>query len=169
MTGRWRVIAATVVTTVVLVAATSLWFGADIWLEYVRKVMPQQQWLHDQWRRAPGADGRIGLRQCAQCRPAARSLLGGAGRQCRARALAMVVWTFWRRRDPVLSMALFVTATFLFSPWMLNYDMVVFGFVVALLRQRDDNTPADHRLALVVWTLPVTHAAASAPRTSRSR
>src|ERR1700688_1891744 len=63
----------------------------------------------------------------------------------------------WRAQcHAVLSLALFVTATFLFSPWMLNYDMVVFGFVVALLRQRDDNTLADHRLALAVWTLPVT-------------
>jgi hypothetical protein len=70
-------------------------------------------------------------------------------------ALAAVVWAFWRRRDPVLSQALFVSATFLFSPWMLNYDMVVFGWVVALLRARDDETYADHALSLLVWTLPV--------------
>ncbi len=71
-----------------------------------------------------------------------------------AAALVMAVWTFGRRRDPVLSLALFVTATFLFSPWMLNYDMVIFGWVVALLRQRADNTAADD--AIAVWTLPVT-------------
>ena len=70
-------------------------------------------------------------------------------------ALAAVVWTFWRRRDPVLSQALFVTATFLFSPWMLNYDMVVFGWVIALLRTREDETYADHALSLAVWTLPI--------------
>jgi len=64
-------------------------------------------------------------------------------------------WTFWRRRDPVLSLALFVAATFLFSPRMFNYDMVVFGFIVALLRQRNDNTVADDRLAIAVWMLPV--------------
>ena len=34
--------------------------------------------------------------------------------------------------------------------------MVVFGWVVALLRERTDNTLADHVLALAVWTLPVT-------------
>jgi alpha-1,2-mannosyltransferase len=73
-----------------------------------------------------------------------------------AAALAMVVWAFWRRRDPVLSLAVFVTATFLFSPWMLNYDMVIFGWVIALLRQRDDNTSADDALAIAIWTLPVT-------------
>ena len=67
----------------------------------------------------------------------------------------MVIWTFWRRRDPVLSSALFVTATFLFSPWMLSYDMVVFGWVVALLRGREDGTYVDHSLALAVWALPI--------------
>ena len=70
-------------------------------------------------------------------------------------ALAAVIWTYWRRRDPVLSSALLVTATFLFSPWMLNYDMVVFVWVVALLRAREDETYVDHGLALAVWALPV--------------
>jgi hypothetical protein len=34
--------------------------------------------------------------------------------------------------------------------------MVVFGFVVALLRERTDNTMRDHWLLIAVWTLPVT-------------
>jgi alpha-1,2-mannosyltransferase len=70
-------------------------------------------------------------------------------------AVAAVVWTYWRRRDPNLSLALFVTATFLFTPYILNYDMVMFGFVVALLRDRADNTMRDHWLLLAVWSLPV--------------
>jgi hypothetical protein len=155
MTGRWRVIAAAVVTTAMLFALTSLWFGPDIWLEYVRKVMPQQQWLMTQ-------GGGLLVPMVSSAFVNAR-LVGLPLDVCwlvqavtSLTALAMVVWTFWRRRDPALSLALFVTATFLFSPWMLNYDMVVFGFVVALMRQRDDNTLADHRLALAVWTLPVT-------------
>jgi hypothetical protein len=45
-------------------------------------------------------------------------------------------------------LALFVTATFLFTPYILNYDMVVFGFVVALLRERADNTMRDHWLLI---------------------
>jgi hypothetical protein len=66
------------------------------------------------------------------------------------------VWTYWKRRDPVLSFAFFITATFLFTPYILNYDMVVFGFVVALLRDRADNTMRDHWLLIAVWALPVT-------------
>ncbi len=37
----------------------------------------------------------------------------------------------------------------------LNYDMVVFGWVIALLRERG-GAPLDDRLAMAVWTLPVT-------------
>jgi len=55
-----------------------------------------------------------------------------------------------------VSLALFVTATYLFTPYILNYDMVVFGFVVALLRERADNAMRDHWLLIAMWTLPVT-------------
>lgn len=154
LTGRWRVIAAAAATAAVMVAATAVWFGPDIWLDYVRKVMPQQQWLMTQ-------GGGLLVPMVASAFVNAR-LVGLPLEACwwlqaavSCGALALVIWTFWRRRDPVLSCALFVTATFLFSPWMLNYDMVVFGVVVALLRQRDDNDPLDHWLALAVWTLPV--------------
>jgi len=71
-------------------------------------------------------------------------------------ALAGLAWTYWKRRDPALSLALFVTATFLLTPYILNYDMVMFGFVVALLRDRADNTMRDHWLLLAIWSLPVT-------------
>src|SRR6202034_4419838 len=71
-------------------------------------------------------------------------------------AFAGLVWTYWRRRDPALSFAFFATAIFLFTPYILNYDMVILGFVVAQLRGRDDNTTADHWLLIAVWTLPIT-------------
>src|SRR5580692_12893308 len=73
-----------------------------------------------------------------------------------ALALSALVWTYWKRRDPALSLAFLVTATFLVTPYILNYDMVVLGFVVALLRDRADNTMDDHWLLIAVWTLPVT-------------
>jgi alpha-1,2-mannosyltransferase len=154
LTGRWRVIASAVVTTAVLVAATALWFGADVWTEYVQKVVPQQHWGliaagDHAWNIVSSAfvNARlIGL-------PDAWAwVVQGVTSCC---ALAAVIWTYWRRRDPVLSSALLVTATFLFSLWMLNYDMVVFVWVVALLRTRDDETYFDHGLALAVWALPV--------------
>ncbi|HUN50508.1 MAG TPA: glycosyltransferase family 87 protein, partial [Candidatus Sulfotelmatobacter sp.] len=154
MTGRWRVIAAAVASAAVLVVVTSLWFGPDIWVQYWQKVAPQQHWLlttagDHGW---PIVSSAFVNARLVGLSDGWAWAVQGLSSCC---ALAAVVWTFWRRRDPVLSLALFVTATFLFSPWMLNYDMVVFAFVVALLRQRDDNSAADHGLALAIWTLPV--------------
>lgn len=154
MTGRWRAIAAAVATAAILIVATSVWFGFDIWVQYVQKVAPQQRWLLV-------AAGNHGWPIVTSTFVNARLIglsdgwawaLQALSSLC---ALAAVVWTYACRRDPVLSLALFVTATFLFSPWMLNYDMVVFGFVVALVRQREDNGYVDHGLALAVWTLPL--------------
>jgi alpha-1,2-mannosyltransferase len=154
LTGRWRAIAAAAVTAAVLVALTTLWFGADIWTEYLQKVVPQQHWLlitagNNGWPIVSSAFVNARLIGLSDDWAWAVQAVSSC---C---ALAAVVWTFWRRRDPVLSQALFVTATFLFSPWMLNYDMVVFGWVIALLRTREDETYADHALSLAVWTLPI--------------
>jgi len=56
----------------------------------------------------------------------------------------------------VLSDALLVTATFLFSPYTLNYDFVIFAWVLGLLRQRPGLVQRDHAVILVMWSLPVT-------------
>ncbi|MGB6534796.1 MAG: glycosyltransferase family 87 protein [Xanthobacteraceae bacterium] len=154
MTSRWRVITAAAATAGALVGLTALWFGADIWAQYLHDVVPQQRWLllaagNHAWPIVSSAfiNARlVGL-------PDNWAWAVQAVSSCCA--LFAVVWTFWRRRDPVLSQALLVTATFLFSPWMLNYDMVVFGWVVALLRARKDQSYLDHGLALAVWTLPI--------------
>ncbi len=152
---RWLTIAAAAVTAAVLVALTALLFGWDIWIEFWRQVVPQQAWLTET------SDGLLysmvatpfyGARLVDLPLSAAWSIQYAVA----ALALAAVVWTYWQRRDPALSLSLLVTATFLFTPYILNYDMVVFGFVVALLRERADNTMRDHWLLIAVWTLPVT-------------
>jgi alpha-1,2-mannosyltransferase len=155
LTGRWRVIASAAATTLALVAATSWLYGIDIWWEYLGKVVPLQRYLQENGSgmlllQIPSAfyAGRlVGLPlRIDWILQAAVSLA----------ALGAVVWTYWRPRDPVLQTALLVTAIFLFSPYSLNYDLVVLGWVLALLRQRPDMAPRDHALILVVWTLPVT-------------
>jgi alpha-1,2-mannosyltransferase len=163
VTGRWRVILAALATTAVLVTAASFWFGFDIWPEFFRKVMPQQHWLMIK-------AGELGWTMVSSTFVQARLVglpinaawaLQGVSSFC---ALASVVWAYRRRRDPVLSQALFVTATFLFSPWMTSYDMVVFGWTVASLRERSDNTSTDHGLAIALWMLPAAMVAFGAAR-----
>ena len=118
-------------------------FGWTIWIEFWQKVVPQQEWLTEHGQGLLLAvvssvfyGGRL-LHLPLAVDWALQDIVS-------ALAFAAVVWTYWKRRDPALSLALFVTATFLFTPYILNYDMVVFGFVVALLRERADNTMRDH-------------------------
>jgi len=155
LTGRWRVIAAAAATVLVLFAATSWLYGIDIWRDYLAKVVPMQRYLQE------NGDGLLFL-QIPSAFYAGR-LVGLPIRidwivqaVVSAAALAAVVWTYWKPRDPVLSSALLVTATFLFSPYTLNYDFVIFVWVVGLLRQRNDLLQRDHAVILVVWSLPVT-------------
>ena len=158
---RWITIASATATIATLVAATAMLFGWDVWIEFWQKVVPQQQWL-------TAHGGGLLLVMVSSVFYGARLLhlpmavgwtLQGVAAVL---AVAAVAWCYWQRRDPALSLALFVTATFLVTPYILNYDMVVFGFVVALLRDRADNTTADHWLFIAVWTLPVTMMLAAA-------
>lgn len=153
---RWTVIASAIVTTAVLVVATSMLFGWNIWVEFWQKVLPQQEWLLTDHGKgllfAVVSSVFYGGRMLYLPLPVDWALQGVAS----VFAFAAVVWTYWKRRDPALSLALLVTATFLFTPYILNYDMVMFGFVVALLRDRADNTKRDHQLLIAMWSLPVT-------------
>jgi hypothetical protein len=72
-----------------------------------------------------------------------------------ALALAATAWTFWRRRDPLLSAAMLLTASLLFVPYAFNYDMAALTAVLALLRERADNERIDRALILAVWAMPV--------------
>jgi alpha-1,2-mannosyltransferase len=152
---RWLTIASAVATTAILVALTGMLFGWSVWIEFYQKVLPQQMWLTED-------GGHLLFSMVGTVFYGARILglpLGVAWAiqyAASAFALAAVAWTYWKRRDPALSLSLLVTATFLFTPYILNYDMVVLGFVVALLRDRPDNTKRDHWLLLAVWSLPVT-------------
>ena len=158
---RWLTIAAAIVTTAVLVMATATLFGWNVWIEFWQKVVPQQQWL-------TAHGGGLLLVMVSSVFYGARLVHLPAGVAwalqaiTSALAVAALAWCYWKRRDPALSLALFVTATFLVTPYILNYDMVVFGFVVALLRARGDNTMADHWLLIAIWTLPVTMMIAAA-------
>jgi hypothetical protein len=154
MTGRWRVIASATITMLALVAATAAIYGPGIWTDYLTIAMPAQRAVLETWSGimvpmmpTPFQNMRvIGLPlEISWAVQAVVSVL----------AVAAVIWTFARRRDPALSTALLVTATFVATPYAFNYDMVVFGWVVALLWSRPDQTRLDHGLSVAVWALPI--------------
>ena len=154
ITGRWRTIVAATATIVALCGVTSIVFGAKVWAAYVNDAMPVQtvvflKEFEHYMVHMPTAfmNARIaGLSvSVATCVQAAVSVA----------AVLAVAWTFWRRRDHDLSNALFVTATFLVTPYAFNYDMVAFGWVISKLMDRTDNHAWDWGLMLAVWALPL--------------
>lgn len=153
LTGRWRTIVAAAATIALLVAATALVFGPEVWIAYVRDAMPVQslytfEGVHNFMMQMPTAfmNAKLAGLPLWACF-AVQGVVSAA-------TLAAVIWTFWRRRDPVLSIALFVTAAFTVTPYAFNYDMVVFGWVIIKLMDRADNTPLDYALMLAVFATP---------------
>jgi len=155
LTGRWRSIVAAALTALALVAITSLIFGADVWASYFRDAVPMQQSVLTH-----GTGIFLLMMPTAFMNAHIAGLpLGWAWSiqsMISAVAIVLVIWTFYRRRDPLLSCALFVTASFLVTPYAFNYDMVVFGWLLNRLRDHDGTQTLDDRLAMAVWTLPVT-------------
>jgi len=153
LTERWRTMAAAAATIVALVTAAGLAFGPKVWLAYWTDAMPTQTTIvvgvvQHYMVGMPSAfmNARVaGLpSSVAFCIQALVS----------AAAIAAVVWTFRRRRDHDLSNALFLTASFAVTPYVFNYDMVAFSWVIIKLMDRGDNNAWDYGLMLAVWAVP---------------
>ena len=153
LTGRWRTIAAAAATAVVLVAAASAVFGVKIWSAYFFDAMPVQTQVVTEGF----AHYMVHMPTAymnAKVAGLSASVALGLQALISAPTIIAVVWTFWRRRDVDLSNALFVTATFVVTPYAFNYDMVAFGWVMLKLMDRTDNDTTDYGLMLAVWALP---------------
>ena len=75
-----------------------------------------------------------------------------------ATALISVVWSFWRGGDRNIQIAILATATFLTSPYLLNYDMALMLGALILLFERLPRAGLESGAKLVflsVWALPL--------------
>jgi alpha-1,2-mannosyltransferase len=152
--GRWRVLAAAAMTCLVLVALTGACFGWEVWAGYLRLVLPAQHHY---------TTGATGFFMAMMPSVFMNARLFGLAPEAAwmvqavftASAIAAVIWTFWKPRDPVLSNALLLTATFVALPHCFNYDMVMFAWPLLLLLDRPDNEGIDYGYMLAIWMLPV--------------
>jgi hypothetical protein len=157
LTGRWRVIAAAAVTVALLFLATVLTFGWHVWTDYFAVAVPAQTAF---WMKATGFFMPMMPTVFMNLRLAGYPIDVAYAVQAvvSAAVIAAVIWTFMRRRDPVLANAVLVTATVAVLPFAFNYDFVMFGWVLAKLVDRADNDAWDYGLMFAIWTLPVTTA-----------
>jgi hypothetical protein len=154
LTGRWRTIVSAAVTAIVLVGLTCVVFGPGVWSAYRDVAMPYQTYVILQ-----GFGVFVSMMPTvfmnARLVGLPLDLVWAAQGVVSVAAVAAVVWTYWQRRDPVLSLALLVTAAFVVTPYAFNYDMVIFSWVIAKLVDRPGNTGWDYGLMFAVWVLPV--------------
>lgn len=153
LSGRWRTFCAAGATAILLVAAAAVAFGADVWTDYFRLVMPVQRGVLNTGTGflSMMPTGFMNARMLGAPVPVAWSIQI----PFTLLAVAAVVWTFRVRRDPLLSYAVLLTASVVVTPYSFNYDMVVFGWLTAMLWSRFGGT-WDRVLLLAVWALPVT-------------
>lgn len=151
VSGRWRAFTAAAISVAVLAALTALVFGPSIWSDYFRLAVPVQRGVLDT------GTGFLSMMPTAfmhaRLLGASSALAWTVQAPFTLLALAATVWTFAKRRDPLLSAGVLLTAAVIATPYAFAYDMVVFGWLTALLWPRL-TTAWDRSLLLAVWSLP---------------
>ena len=153
MTGRWTVFASAAATSLALVGATALLFGPEIWTTYLRDALPVQEYVIRDPTRAT-----LGLMPTAYMNARILGLSAEAAYAVQgvfaSLAVAAVVWTYRRPRDPLLSFGIVLTATLAATPYLMSYDLVAVSWLVLALATAGKLGESDRRLLLVVQFLP---------------
>lgn len=154
--GLWRPIVSAAATTAILIGVTVLFFGLESWLAYFELVVPLQTRILEEGfgfyvlmspsafmsARSLGLDATIGYFVQAPF-----SLF----------AAGLVFWAYRFHSDRDLQLQIIIVATFLFSPYIFNYDMTMVSFAVILAYGqiiRSSFRPYEVVLLFLVWFLP---------------
>jgi glycosyl transferase family 87 len=121
---RWQAFVAALATTLVLIAAATIAFGIDAWVEFFSTLSDAGAW---------NAGGAPGFDKFASPYAAIR-LLGGQTNMAwlvqlltAAAAITALVLTAWKRPGGSAEIAVLVAATGLCVPFLGNYEMVIFA------------------------------------------
>lgn len=132
LTGRWRVFFAAATTTIVLVGTTVLVYGIDIWIDYLgpgirnqETVLLRPSWITEALIPTVFMNARIAGLSIDEAY-AVQAIAG-------ASMLAAAVWVFARPRDPLLSYCFLLVATFVLTPYLMSYDLLIAGWVALVL------------------------------------
>jgi hypothetical protein len=153
---QWRAIAAATVTVLVLLAASALLLGTDVWLHYVRNVDVLRQFILEDgtgvWHRMVSVF--VMARRLGADVPVAHAV-----QAISAVVACIAVAVVWFRDMPAdLRNAVLVLATFLATPYLQDYDLVLGAFVVVWMWQQPVSAyPSERALqfaCLLVLLLP---------------
>ena len=144
LAGRqWRAFAAASVTVAVLLIASALCFGADVWAEYLRNLaLLRQTVLEDGsgvWHRFVSVF--VAARRLGAPVEAAYAIQAVAG----ALACIAVAWVWFRDTPAGVKNAVLLLGTCLATPYLQDYDLVFGAMVVAWLWQQPVETDRAER------------------------
>ncbi|HYL60882.1 MAG TPA: glycosyltransferase family 87 protein, partial [Candidatus Acidoferrales bacterium] len=155
VTGRWRALVAAAGTVGLLAAASFAAFGADTWRAFFGSL--------DFSRRVVLEHGGIGFRNMQSLFAFARlwglDVTTAYALQACASAAAVVgaVYVWRRTAKPELHAAALALGTLLFSPYLVDYDLVILALPIAWLGvqgRRLGFLPFEKSLLVLAWILP---------------
>jgi len=154
--GRWRVFASAAITTLVLVAATALVFGPQVWIDFAAKGLPANNLvLADPERIATPFYPTVFMNLRGIDLPYSAAM---AVQLCfSAFAIAAVFWAFRYRRDaaPLWLMGLFFACSVSAVPYMLSYDTLALTFAALMLLGTGALDTKGRRYVQLVYWLPM--------------
>jgi Glycosyltransferase family 87 len=153
LTGRWKVFFSAAATACALIGATTLIWGVDIWHSYFALGVPLQEQVIGHptvMTQALMPTVYMNARLLGLSATAAYAIQCAAG----VAAIAAVVWTYRKRRDPLLSYALLIVAGFLATPYLMSYDLVIAGWLTLMLWKGPQASRSERGLFMAFYLLP---------------
>jgi Glycosyltransferase family 87 len=147
--GEWRVIASAALTALGFAAAATLTFGVEIWPAWLAASAPAQEAM---------ANGAIGFAKMQSVFAAARLAGAGTGLAYALQGLValacavLVAHLFWRRGFTHEAGAALLVAALLATPFVLDYDLLLLAFPLAVLA--NGPRPWEKAAALAGFVLP---------------
>ena len=153
----WRPLSALVATVLALLLVTFLLFGTELWLAFLaaarhastgQAAAEMYARVHTHMTTLLAAGKTLGL---ADGSAMALQFAGSA------LAVVSVIWSFARHPTSHARTAVLVTATFLVSPYTLNYDLLLLMPAAALLFLQPPGAgyrPGERLIYLAIWLVP---------------
>src|SRR5882724_8308667 len=132
---RWLTVGATGATVILLVAASVVAFGPNLWLDYTANLAQLRAVILEDgtgvWHRMLSVfvfARRLGADVATAC------VLQGA---CAMLAALFVARSWWRDDPPLIRNAMLILGTCLATPYLQDYDLVMCAFVVVWLKAEE--------------------------------
>ncbi len=154
--GRWRVFSAAALTVLAITFATAAIFGPQVWIDYISIGLPNQNLVLIEPYRL-GAPLMPTIFMNARWLGANYATAMAIQLCFTAFAAAALFWAYRYRKDadPWLLATLFFACSVCGSPYLMSYDLLPMTFAALLLRSSSRLDAQGHRLAVLVYWLPL--------------